>query len=276
MAAIGLVVMGITATAVAVLDIVRARAIDAYADLEIAPDKAVELGDERLTKGLDSLAHKSAAARNSPPALDLRGRLSAAARQGRFGDTRLGHLTPGEIVVPRNVLSDELRAKLAQAFIEAGAEPGRYIVGGPDDSINPATGQPEYFFKDLWDRATDWHFEGRDDRNNSMFGTYEQVTRPGSGWKQMPEWQNAMHQDGKGKPELKFVHPYGQEIVFDGDTLQPVTGDKRGTYNYFTPDTLDSIRGQEDIRNLARNWRDHFFADMLPHMVLGPDRNKKE
>ena len=64
-----------------------------------------------------------------------------------MGDTQVGHLTPGEVVVPQNVLAQgDTRGQLAQGFEQAGAPMGRYEVGGPDDSINPATGMREYYY----------------------------------------------------------------------------------------------------------------------------------
>ena len=66
-------------------------------------------------------------------------------KMGRFGDTELGHLTPGEVVVPPQV-AGPLMPALQRGFAEAGAPMGRYIVGGDDDSINPMTGAREYFF----------------------------------------------------------------------------------------------------------------------------------
>ena len=110
-----------------------------------------------------------------------------------------------------------------------------------------------------------------------MFGAYEQVTRPGSGWKQMPDWMNEQHQNNKGKREIKFVHPDGQELIFDGDSKKLITKPEiRRTYNYYTPKTLDSIKGVKDIQDLAASWRGHILADMIPDIILGTNRKKKE
>ena len=68
------------------------------------------------------------------------------ADMGRRGDTEIGHLTPGEVVVPDAVLSQgDIRQRLEQAFGGAGMRFGRYEVGGMDDSRNPETGMREYF-----------------------------------------------------------------------------------------------------------------------------------
>jgi hypothetical protein len=60
--------------------------------------------------------------------------VAAAAFLGRHGDTELAHLTEGEMVIPPHILTPELHAELAQAFAAAGADMGRYTVGGADDS----------------------------------------------------------------------------------------------------------------------------------------------
>ena len=68
------------------------------------------------------------------------------ADMGRMGDSELAHVTPGEIVIPRNVLAHgDTRGELAEAFAATGAPMGRFVVGGMDDSINPRTGMREYF-----------------------------------------------------------------------------------------------------------------------------------
>ena len=70
-----------------------------------------------------------------------------AAAMGRGGDDQVGHLTSGEVVVPRQLAAEpDLRAELMQAFEKAGVPMGRYEVGGRDDSRNPQTGMREYFF----------------------------------------------------------------------------------------------------------------------------------
>lgn len=71
--------------------------------------------------------------------------LRMMARQGRRGDKVLGHLTPGEIVVPTDVQTPEVMQVLARGFGDAGLPLDRYTVAGPGDSENPETGQREYF-----------------------------------------------------------------------------------------------------------------------------------
>ena len=69
-------------------------------------------------------------------------------RYGRNGDTAMAHLTPGETVVPREVLqrNPQVARGLGRAFQDAGADPRRYVVGSGQNSINPMTGKREFFF----------------------------------------------------------------------------------------------------------------------------------
>lgn len=70
------------------------------------------------------------------------------AKKGRGTDTVLGHLTKGELVIPREMLtSKELKKVLKKAFDAAGADMDAYVVGKAKNSTNPETGHPEFFFK---------------------------------------------------------------------------------------------------------------------------------
>lgn len=70
------------------------------------------------------------------------------AKKGRGTDTVLGHLTKGELVIPREMLaSKELKKVLKKAFDVAGADMDAYVVGKAKNSTNPETGHPEFFFK---------------------------------------------------------------------------------------------------------------------------------
>jgi len=70
------------------------------------------------------------------------------AAKGRGGDTVLGHLTPGELVIPKDLIDKDpaLKEGLFQRLRDMGVEdPERYVVGSDANSINPETGQPEFF-----------------------------------------------------------------------------------------------------------------------------------
>ena len=80
-------------------------------------------------------------------AMRRRAPAEALARAGRRGDRAVGHLTPGEMVVPKALLDRDpaLKEKIVAALGAAGLDWRRYEVGGADDSINPATGLWEYY-----------------------------------------------------------------------------------------------------------------------------------
>lgn len=73
------------------------------------------------------------------------------ARYGRNGDTTMGHLTPGETIVPQAVLQSnpQVARGLGRAFKDVGADPRRYVVGSGQNSINPVTGKSEFFLGNL-------------------------------------------------------------------------------------------------------------------------------
>jgi len=73
------------------------------------------------------------------------------ARMGRNGDVHIAHLQQGEGVVPREVLENnpELAQEIEIAISAEGADPSAYIVGSESNSINPYTGQREFFLKKL-------------------------------------------------------------------------------------------------------------------------------
>jgi hypothetical protein len=77
---------------------------------------------------------------------------SMLAGYGREGDTALAHVAPGETVVPLEVFDadPELKNRLFSRMREMGLEPERYIVGSELNSLNPTTGQPEFFLKKLF------------------------------------------------------------------------------------------------------------------------------
>ena len=70
---------------------------------------------------------------------------------GRNGDTYLVHAAEGETVLPLEVLESNPRLKnmIYTQMEEMGLEPERYIVGNELNSLNPETGQPEFFLKKL-------------------------------------------------------------------------------------------------------------------------------
>ena len=74
------------------------------------------------------------------------------ANMGRNGDTYIVHAAEGETVLPMEVLdaNPQLKNMLFTQMRDMGIEPERYIVGNQLNSINPITGQPEFFFKKIF------------------------------------------------------------------------------------------------------------------------------
>ena len=70
--------------------------------------------------------------------------IESLASRGRNGDTRLAHLTPGEVVIPKEVaaLRPDLVNSLAQQIKAMGGKPERTMVGR--GHINPKTGIEEF------------------------------------------------------------------------------------------------------------------------------------
>lgn len=122
---------------------------------------------------------------------------------------------------------------------------------------------------------TAWHFEGRAARNGAPIA-YDQVTELGSGWQQLSASQAIYHDNGEGLPELKFIHPSGREIVFDGDSFLPITEPRyAGTYNYVNPapapENWYNVGGWLSFvgRGIA-----HVATDVVPYWLGGNVRGK--
>jgi len=74
------------------------------------------------------------------------------AEYGRNEDEYMVHAAEGETVIPMEVFKQNpaLKDKLFAEMRIMGIEPERYIVGNELNSINPVTGQPEFFLKKLF------------------------------------------------------------------------------------------------------------------------------
>tara|TARA_R100001460_G_scaffold42283_2_gene78339 strand:- start:132 stop:1937 length:1806 start_codon:yes stop_codon:yes gene_type:complete len=74
------------------------------------------------------------------------------ASYGRYGDDKVAHVETGELLVPRALIegNPELKESIFGHLREMGIEnPERYVVGSGENSINPDTGLPEFFFKSI-------------------------------------------------------------------------------------------------------------------------------
>ncbi len=66
------------------------------------------------------------------------------ALQGRGGDRHIAHVTPGEMVIPRSLLTPELMGMLAAVARQHGVDPREFFVGSGRNAVNPHTGQMEF------------------------------------------------------------------------------------------------------------------------------------
>ncbi|MBR4743910.1 MAG: hypothetical protein IK082_06955 [Oscillospiraceae bacterium] len=126
--------------------------------------------------------------------------------------------------------------------------------------------------------ATKWHFEDRD-KKNGTHPTYQEVSSNDSGWTLLPKNESIYHDNGVGKPELKFIHPDGREAVFDGDTLQPMQDPKyKATYNYSPLYQMPKDRRSNllDYLKLCSSGLGHLFADMLPYYLTGMSNTREQ
>jgi hypothetical protein len=73
------------------------------------------------------------------------------AQMGRGGDSYVVHASEREVMVPREVVekNPQMMGMIRQAIANEGADPDAYVVGSPANSINPYTGQREFFLKNL-------------------------------------------------------------------------------------------------------------------------------
>ena len=70
---------------------------------------------------------------------------------GRYEDQYMVHAAHGETVIPMEVFRKNpiLKENIYKQMRDMGLEPERYVVGSDFNSINPVTGQPEFFLKKL-------------------------------------------------------------------------------------------------------------------------------
>lgn len=70
---------------------------------------------------------------------------------GRQGDAMIGHLTPGDVVIPKDIALEhpEFLTKLKKIMQDAGSDYKTHVAGSGYENINPETGAPEFFFSGL-------------------------------------------------------------------------------------------------------------------------------
>ena len=105
-----------------------------------AEDPTEEAQAEKMVQAADIAAQS--------PLAELAAQIAAA---GRGPDTTLAHLTPGEVVLPPEMMeSAEFETAVENRFRELDLNPEQYVVGMGIASLNPQTGLEEFgFFKKL-------------------------------------------------------------------------------------------------------------------------------
>ena len=72
------------------------------------------------------------------------------AQMGRNGDTELAHVNRDEIIIDRNMARDpRIRNAMAEVFSDNDMDMSRYTVGNAANSVNPYTGNKEFFLKKI-------------------------------------------------------------------------------------------------------------------------------
>ena len=104
-----------------------------------------------LTSNLDEIDDSRLAFGRQNGINSMRETAERMAQLGRNGDDVLIHATKNERLIPKEVseANPELMTQVDIAIADAGADPSAYIVGNETNSVNPYTGQSEFFFKKL-------------------------------------------------------------------------------------------------------------------------------
>jgi len=104
-----------------------------------------------LTSNIDEMDDSRLAFGSQSGINSMRDTAERMAQMGRGGDNFVVHASEREMMVPREVVENnpELRAAIMRGIAAEGADPNAYIVGSDANSINPFTGQREFFFKKI-------------------------------------------------------------------------------------------------------------------------------
>jgi hypothetical protein len=104
-----------------------------------------------LTSNLDEIDDSRLAFGRQNGINSMRETAERMAQLGRNGDDVLIHATKKERLIPKEVseANPELMTQVDIAIADAGADPSAYIVGSETNSVNPYTGQREFFLKKI-------------------------------------------------------------------------------------------------------------------------------
>ena len=102
-----------------------------------------------LTSNLDEIDDSRLAFGSQNGINSMRETAERMAQLGRNGDDVVIHATKNERLIPKEVseANPELMSQVDIAITNAGADPSAYVVGSETNSVNPYTGQREFFLK---------------------------------------------------------------------------------------------------------------------------------
>lgn len=85
--------------------------------------------------------------------LNINSGIARAGFLGRRGDNMVGHLTTGELVIPKSAQTPALVAEFATTMRRRGIDPSEYVAGSRMTSKNPYTGLSEFADKYSFEAA---------------------------------------------------------------------------------------------------------------------------
>ena len=168
---------------------------------------------------------------------------------GRFGDNFLAHVSEDERVLPpEGVLPESVDRDIDISMQALGLDPDRYTVGSEANSINPETGQPEFF---------PWVQAGFAAANiaKGLFKKDKDPTKRTRGAVQtlIPQYQQFQSVPGS------YQDPYGAS-----------TFGREGVSAMFSPGQQNIFSGWDDLRNQTYGRRAERGAEMERLFGGGP------
>jgi hypothetical protein len=170
------------------------------------------------------------------------------AKQGRNGDSQLGHLTPGEMVIPKQALTPQLRGLLNTLLTSSGQEAPRFTVG-PNASKNPKTGLLEF-----------WGDDGGDSGNG---GGESQGGRGRDGFSAKGGVSNA---DGVGRGGNGGADQGNAESV--GNSMMGMNSDPLG-YGRYTGETVAGTLSNMADQMREAGYKARSVSDTMSNMGVG-------
>lgn len=148
----------------------------------------------------------------------------AMAKKGRYGDNTVGHLTEGEVVVPKGVWQADpgLRQRTADAMARVGLDPAQYVVGHPRNSRNPRTGAREFAAQMVSDPVNGTYWYDPSTGSTSFTNPGQQQEAPNDpnasgGSNRTPNAMSAGQRNWGSEPNQQVNQQLAQATGFSGD-----------------------------------------------------------